>query len=618
MQLIDQHVKGIMEGCKQRARDAGLSFEDESLEYIVTNRDMIELSPKVMIPTLYDYWVHDVRVISGQGMYELYPSNPYETVINTRPPISYYNDNNPDWLNVMIFYHVLGHIDFFQNNLFFKHTWDFDFNGQALADKRLIAKYRSEKGRWVDYVIEFSRAIDNLVGYHDHVAGTLRSEGKRALGKLDYYFDIFLQNEKKVIQSEYLKEIDRYNKIDHNRLEVVGKDATSQENHENGAYAANAHDKNITHDTNHGAAVDLNHIYESNGSLSGTKNGNISKEDLFLIDVRIKYPEFDSFYSRYIEKKEKSRLDVVQYILKNSEFLKKDENRWMKSVIEIIRNTSLVFQPQIRTKIMNEGWASIWHEMLFMQDDRIKGHETDFAKVNAGVTSMPKVGLNPYALGMRLFYHIMEMENRDCYSFEYFNLKDKVKRDKFDKSKKDNPGKKGLEKIFQIRENLNDFTFINSFIDQEFMDKHNLFVSGKRLNRERMSWQYYVKSRKAEDYRDMIINTLYHPPVIYVDHKKTTQGPLYLVHKFEGKPLKRDYIENTMVGIEYLWGRSVRLETSEPVAASAETPHQRFINFWNQPKPPSPSAAQPDNKKEITWKRVLYVMENRKLIKRDI
>ena len=167
MELIDQHTKHIMEGCKARARDAGLQFEDETLEYIVTNRDLLELSPKVMIPTLYDYWVHDVEVLKEKGKYELYPGNPYETVINTRPAISYYNDNNPDWLNVMIFYHVLGHIDLFQNNIFFRHTWDYDFNGRALSDKRIIARLRSEKGRWVDYLIEFTRGIDNLVGFHE-------------------------------------------------------------------------------------------------------------------------------------------------------------------------------------------------------------------------------------------------------------------------------------------------------------------------------------------------------------------------------------------------------------------------------------------------------------------
>src|SRR5512141_3214810 len=63
LELIDQHTKSIMEGCKERARAAGLSFADETLEYIVTNRDLLELSPKLMIPTLYDSWVHDVDVL---------------------------------------------------------------------------------------------------------------------------------------------------------------------------------------------------------------------------------------------------------------------------------------------------------------------------------------------------------------------------------------------------------------------------------------------------------------------------------------------------------------------------------------------------------------------------
>ena len=213
MELIDQHTKKIMEGCKERARNAGLSFGDETLEYIVTNRDLLELSPKVMIPTLYDYWVHDVEVLKEKGKYELYPGNPYETVINTRPAISFYNDNNPDWLNVMIFYHVIAHIDFFQNNLFFRHTWDYDFTGQALSDKRLIANLRAEKGRWVDYVIEFSRGIDNLVGYHTMLSGVHPPPPLDGSEKLNFYFDIFLQDKLKVTIGKYIKEIERYNEF---------------------------------------------------------------------------------------------------------------------------------------------------------------------------------------------------------------------------------------------------------------------------------------------------------------------------------------------------------------------------------------------------------------------
>lgn len=546
MELVSQHVKGIMEECKLRARDHGLKFDDETLEYIVTNRDMIELSPKVMIPTLYDYWVHDVRVLSGKGQYEAYPSNPYETVINTRPAISFYNDNNPDWLNVMIFYHVLGHIDFFQNNLFYRNTWDIDLTGQALSDKRIIAQLRSEKGRWVDYAIEFARGLDNLVGYQKELNNNIANENRQEFTKIDFYFDIFLQTLKKVPDHEYLKEISRYN--------------DSKE----------------------------------------------EPEDFFDLVVN-KYPEFDELYNKERSSKTVSDMDVMEYIIRHSPFLKEDENEWIKTIIQIVKNTSMYFQPQIRTKIMNEGWASYWHEYLFMRDDRICGHEVDYAKINAGVTAMPKVGLNPYALGMRLFQHLKEMEDKGCYSFDYRFLNDKIKKKKYDTGKKS-----GDEYILQVRENFTDFTFINTFIDQEFITHHDLFVAGKRFNQKRMSLEYYIKSKKAEDYKQMVIDTLYHPPEIKVEPVNCKNGILYLNHLFENKPLKIDFIENTMIGIEYLWGGPVHLETSEPVVSGSAQSAQ--ANFWD---PASPTSAA-QKQSSIKWKRMLYVMENRKLHKREL
>ena len=59
----------------------------------------------------------------------------------------------------------------------------------------------------------------------------------------------------------------------------------------------------------------------------------------------------------------------------------------------------------------------------------------------------------------------------------------------------------GKEAIFRIREDMCDFTFINTFVDQDFVNRYRLFVAGKRLNKERMVWEYYVKSRRAADYR---------------------------------------------------------------------------------------------------------------------
>ena len=548
MQLIDQHTKAIMEGCKERARDAGLRFDDETLEYVVTNRDLIELSPKVMIPTMYDYWVNDVEVLKGKGKYELYPGNPYETVINTRPAISFYNDNNPDWLNVMIFYHVLGHIDFFQNNLYFRHTWDDDFAGRALADKRAIARLRSEKGRWLDYVIEFARAIDNLVDYHGLLSRLHRAPTAKGLSRLDFYFDVFLQEHKRVRVGEYVKEVERYNR-----------------------------------------------------TVTGHGDGG---EAEFFKPVLRDHPEFAALHRKAARRKPARSTDIMQFVIDHSEKLNSEENRWMKDVLQIVRQTSLYFQPQIRTKIMNEGWASYWHETLFMRDDRIRGHEVDFARVNAAVTSMPRVGLNPYALGMRLFYFIEEAADKGRYSRQFLDLLDAEQRRSFDQGTGT-----GQDFIFAVRENLNDFLFIHNFLEQDFVDRHRLFVADKVLDEQRMVWQWYVKSRNAGDYRQMVQDQLYHPPHITVDPEAEDDGRLALVHHFEGQPLVQEFIHNTLLGLEYLWGDKVTLTTTEVKSITQpESPQQTLPGM-------GPASGQPAPEPKIEWQRVRYVMKNRKMSK---
>ena len=554
MELIDQHTKKIMEGCKERARDSGLKFQDETLEYIVTNRDLLELSPKVMIPTLYDYWVHDVEVLKEKGKYELYPSNPYETVINTRPPISFYNDNNPDWLNVMIFYHVLGHIDFFQNNIFFRHTWDYDFNGQALSDKRLIARLRTEKGRFVDYIIEFARGLDNIVGYFKELSPLFPKAGGTGFSKrIDYYFDVFLQDHLKVRIADYIKEVELYNQ----NMEQFGA----------------------------------------------------AGEDAFFVEVDRRHPEFEAHFRKYLEKIERPPADVLKYLLDNSEFLNKETNKWMKMIIHVVRNTSLFFQPQIRTKIMNEGWASYWHEKLFLRDDRIKGHEIEFSRVNAGVTAMPRVGLNPYALGMRLFEYIRDLAKKGRYSLEFRKLLDARDREVYDSG-----GMDGEKFIFNIRENLCDFSFVNIFLDQDFINKNKLFVAGRKLDPSRMVWQYFVKSRKAEDYRKMVMGMLYHPPLVTVKDTGEVNGDLYMIHHFEGKPLVKDFIANTMLGAEYLWGRPVHLETHE---VAPETRMQE-MPYSPMPFTPPPATEEELEEEDVKWRKVVYTMKDRKLTQKTL
>lgn len=501
MELIDQKSKKIMETCKEKARDAGLSFTLNTLEYIVTNRDMINLSPKVMIPTLYNYWVNDVEVLKEEGRYKLYPHNPYETVINSRPPISFYNDNNPDWLNIMIFYHVLGHIDFFQNNILFQNTWTDDFVGTALADKRLIESLRSKYGRWVDYVIEFGRSIDNIVGFFATLPKHSLKADEEPGEKINFFINVFLQEKEKKQPVEVIKYIERYN-----------------------AYVK----------------TDKEHA-----------------ENQFFMQVKNEFPEFESLYADREDKFNQGN-DILEFILTHSPFLNKKENEWMKSVLIIIRNTALYFGPQMRTKILNEGWASYWHDKLFTADDRIKGFETAYAKINAGVTSISRVGLNPYAIGLRLFEHIKELADKGRLNYNFQKIDLKEERENYDTHQG-----KGMQTIFTIRRLFSDFSLINTFISQDFIDRYDLFVVGKRLDENRGVYQYYVKSRRADDYKQMLIDSLYHPPYINVNLHKTSENNLYLTHVFEGKQLYKPYINDTLIGLEYLWGGQVQLETTD-------------------------------------------------------
>ncbi|HNW99084.1 MAG TPA: SpoVR family protein [Bacteroidales bacterium] len=536
MYLIDQHTKKIMEECKERARAAGLSFNDETLEYIVTNRDMIGLSPKNMIPTLYDYWVHDVEVLKEQGKYKLYPHNPYETVINSRPAISFYNDNNPDWLNIMIFYHVLAHIDFFQNNILFEKTWNDDFVGLALSDKRLIESLRSQHGRWVDYVIEFSRGIDNITGYFRELPKYDLPDTMKPSAKFTFYFEVFLQEIVKVPQHAIFKEIDRFNNILQHNPEMA--------------------------------------------------------ESVFFNEVQIKYPEFQAKFDNNKQAEHEST-DVLGYIIKNSPLLKKGKNSWMSSVMSIVRNTSLYFGPQIRSKIMNEGWASYWHDELFRGDERIKGHEVDYARINAGVTSLSRVGLNPYAIGMRLIQHVEDIANKGKISFDFQKIENIEDRENYNKHTN-----KGKEAIFSLRKNFSDFMLLNTFIDQDFMKEHDLFVVEKRANTERGVYEYFIKSRRAEDYKKMMLDSLYHPPYIKVIPEKTTEENLYLSHSFEAKQLYKPYIPDVLLGIEFLWGGQVQLETTEIVKQETTS---------NEPE-----------EQKYEYRKVLYTMKDKNISKTNL
>src|SRR6202008_3239524 len=94
--------------------------------------------------------------------------------------------------------------------------------------------------------------------------------------------------------------------------------------------------------------------------------------------------------------------DLLYYLMKNSPSLAS----WQRDVIAMVHEEMEYFVPQMQTKIMNEGWASIWHSRIMRELDLPTHEYVEFAELHSGVVSPHKGQLNPYYLGFKIFEDI--------------------------------------------------------------------------------------------------------------------------------------------------------------------------------------------------------------------
>lgn len=224
---------------------------------------------------------------------------------------------------------------------------------------------------------------------------------------------------------------------------------------------------------------------------------------------------------------------------------------WERDVLEIIREESYYFYPQFETKILNEGWATYWHAEIMNQYAGLSPAETiDFGVLHAGVVNPGhRISINPYYLG----YHILvDAETR------WNKMHDKGE------SKIT-----GREKLFEIRRDENDFSFIGNYLTQDLVDKLELFAYGwacEHGSSERKLCQkcglIEIKSRKGEDVVASLVRPRYnygapHIAVTLVDNDKE----LHLEHAKGELTLDRTYASKTMEYIHEVWKKPINLKT---------------------------------------------------------
>jgi stage V sporulation protein R len=247
---------------------------------------------------------------------------------------------------------------------------------------------------------------------------------------------------------------------------------------------------------------------------------------------------------------EKPERDVLQFLMEYAPL-----EPWQQDVMSIIREEAYYFAPQGMTKIMNEGWASYWHSKLMTEQIMNDSEIIDFADRHSGTMAMEPTGFNPYKIGIELMRDIERRWNMGQFGKEWEECEDLAERKNWDRKLM-----RGREKIFEVRRNYNDVTFIDEFLTEEFCVRNKMFVY--KFNQR--TGQYEVDTRDFPLIKKKFLFQLtnFGQPIINViDANFNNRGELLLAHLFEGIELQPDFMKETMKNLAKIWGRPVNVAT---------------------------------------------------------
>src|SRR5207244_639013 len=115
------------------------------------------------LPGRYSHWTFGKAYHRMKMMYDFGLSKIYEVVINSNPSYAFLLETNSPTQNKMVIAHVLGHIDFFKNNVYFSKT-NRRMVDEAALHARRMGEYEFKYGRKV--VEEF---LDAVLSIEEHV-----------------------------------------------------------------------------------------------------------------------------------------------------------------------------------------------------------------------------------------------------------------------------------------------------------------------------------------------------------------------------------------------------------------------------------------------------------------
>ncbi|PEX37235.1 stage V sporulation protein R [Bacillus cereus] len=260
-------------------------------------------------------------------------------------------------------------------------------------------------------------------------------------------------------------------------------------------------------------------------------------DDLWNLDDRNKKRERSN-----IRKKKKIPPQPEKDLLLFIEEYSRELEDWQRDILTMMREEMLYFWPQLETKIMNEGWASFWHQRILREMDLTSDEAIEFAKLNAGVVQPSKTSINPYYLGIKMFEDIEERYNNPTEEMKRRGVK---------------PGS-GRDKIFEVREIEWDVSFLRNYLNKDLVMREDMYLF------QRQGKEYKVIDKEWEHVRDQLVNMRTNggfPYLVVEDGDYLKNGELYIKHSYEGIELDLKYLEKVLPYLHQLWGRTVHMES---------------------------------------------------------
>ncbi|EJW14785.1 stage V sporulation protein R [Paenibacillus alvei DSM 29] len=232
--------------------------------------------------------------------------------------------------------------------------------------------------------------------------------------------------------------------------------------------------------------------------------------------------------------------DIIWFIQQFSPVLED----WQRDMMSMLRDEMLYFWPQIETKIMNEGWASYWHQRIIRELDLSSEETIEYAKLNSSVVQPSRHSLNPYYLGIKLFEDIEKRWDNPT----------KEERERYGRQ----PGQ-GRAKIFEVRELESDQSFLRNYLSKKLTEELDLYIFEKK------GPEWKITDKSWENIRDQLVYSRVNggfPYITVEDGDYQRSGELYLMHQYEGVELDLKYVERTLPYVFTLWGKPVHVETT--------------------------------------------------------